>query len=55
MSSNQPCVWHRRPGRFAARRALVRILCERLYPHYDLAVITNDIYTREDAELPACA
>ncbi|SDU05233.1 urease accessory protein UreG [Halopseudomonas salegens] len=34
----------------SGKTALVRILCERLYPHYDLAVITNDIYTREDAD-----
>ena len=34
----------------SGKTALVRILCESLYPHYDLAVITNDIYTREDAD-----
>ena len=34
----------------SGKTALVRILCERLYPYYDLAVITNDIYTREDAD-----
>ena len=34
----------------SGKTALVRTLCERLYPHYDLAVITNDIYTREDAD-----
>ena len=34
----------------SGKTALVRTLCERLYPYYDLAVITNDIYTREDAD-----
>jgi urease accessory protein len=34
----------------SGKTALVRTLCERLYPHYNLGVITNDIYTREDAD-----
>lgn len=29
---------------------LVWALCRVLYPRYDLAVVTNDIYTQEDAE-----
>ncbi len=34
----------------SGKTALVRVLCERLRDHYDIAVITNDIYTREDME-----
>ncbi|PYY19670.1 MAG: urease accessory protein UreG [Acidobacteria bacterium] len=34
----------------SGKTALVEALCRRLQTHYDLAVITNDIYTREDAE-----
>ncbi len=34
----------------SGKTALVRVLCEHLHPYYDLAVITNDIYTREDAD-----
>jgi len=34
----------------SGKTALVESLCRRLQPAYDLAVITNDIYTREDAE-----
>jgi len=29
---------------------LMDALCKRLGPHYDIAAITNDIYTKEDAE-----
>ncbi|MDB9971346.1 urease accessory protein UreG [Alphaproteobacteria bacterium] len=32
------------------KTALAVELCKILYPRYDLAVITNDIYTKEDAE-----
>ena len=32
------------------KTALALTLCKKLYPKYDLAVITNDIYTKEDAE-----
>ena len=32
------------------KTALAVELCKILYPKYDLAVITNDIYTKEDAE-----
>lgn len=32
------------------KTALAVSLCKKLYPKYDLAVITNDIYTKEDAE-----
>jgi urease accessory protein len=35
----------------SGKTALVDALCQRLRGRYDLAVITNDIYTREDAEL----
>lgn len=34
----------------SGKTALVKVLCERLKTRFDLAVITNDIYTREDAE-----
>ena len=34
----------------SGKTALVEALCLRMRDHYDLAVITNDIYTREDAE-----
>lgn len=34
----------------SGKTALVRTLCEQLRDTYDIAVITNDIYTREDME-----
>ncbi|NBC31271.1 MAG: urease accessory protein UreG [Alphaproteobacteria bacterium] len=34
----------------SGKTALVDALCKRLRDRYDLAVVTNDIYTREDAE-----
>jgi urease accessory protein len=34
----------------SGKTALLDTLCKRLREHYDVAVITNDIYTREDAE-----
>jgi urease accessory protein len=34
----------------SGKTALVDALCKRLRERLDLAVITNDIYTREDAE-----
>ena len=34
----------------SGKTALVRVLCERLRERYDIGVITNDIYTREDME-----
>jgi urease accessory protein len=34
----------------SGKTALVEALSRRLKDHYDLAVITNDIYTKEDAE-----
>jgi urease accessory protein len=34
----------------SGKTALVDRLCKRLRARYDLAVITNDIYTREDAD-----
>ena len=34
----------------SGKTALAVELCKILYPKYDLAVITNDIYTKEDAE-----
>lgn len=33
----------------AGKTTLVEWLCRKLYPRYDMAVVTNDIYTREDA------
>jgi urease accessory protein len=34
----------------SGKTALVNCLSQALYPRYNLAVVTNDIYTREDAE-----
>ena len=34
----------------SGKTALVRALCERLRSEYSLGVVTNDIFTREDAE-----
>jgi urease accessory protein len=34
----------------SGKTALTLALCRRLRDHYDIAVVTNDIYTREDAE-----
>ena len=34
----------------SGKTALVDALCKRMRDHYDIAVVTNDIYTREDAE-----
>jgi len=34
----------------SGKTALLKILCQRLRDVYDIAAITNDIYTREDAE-----
>ncbi len=34
----------------SGKTALVEWLCRRMHPEHQLAVITNDIYTREDAE-----
>ena len=33
----------------SGKTALLRCLCRALRRHYDIAVVTNDIYTREDA------
>jgi len=35
----------------SGKTALVEQLCRRLHPRLSLAVVTNDIYTREDAEI----
>ena len=34
----------------SGKTALVKTLCAELKNRYNIAVITNDIYTREDAE-----
>ena len=34
----------------SGKTALIESLCKRLRDRYDLAVVTNDIYTREDAQ-----
>ncbi len=34
----------------SGKTALLRQLCSAMREHYDLAVVTNDIYTKEDAE-----
>ena len=35
----------------SGKTALVEVLCKELRDRYSLAVVTNDIYTREDAEI----
>jgi urease accessory protein len=37
----------------SGKTALVERLCRELWPKYNLAVVTNDIYTKEDAEFLA--
>ncbi len=34
----------------SGKTALVHVLSQKLWPEVNLAVVTNDIYTREDAE-----
>jgi len=34
----------------SGKTALLTQLCKEMIDHYDMAVVTNDIYTREDAE-----
>jgi urease accessory protein len=34
----------------SGKTALLLALCKRLYPAVNLAVVTNDIFTKEDAE-----
>ena len=34
----------------SGKTALCEMLCKRMRNHYDMAVITNDIYTKEDAQ-----
>src|SRR5262245_27087915 len=34
----------------SGKTALVEVLCRALWPEFNLAVVTNDIYTHEDAE-----
>ncbi|WP_104203599.1 urease accessory protein UreG [Billgrantia saliphila] len=34
----------------SGKTALLKQLCQALRDHYDIAVVTNDIYTREDAD-----
>ncbi|GAB6039840.1 urease accessory protein UreG [Endothiovibrio diazotrophicus] len=34
----------------SGKTALLEVLCKRLRNHYDIAVVTNDIYTQEDAQ-----
>jgi len=35
----------------AGKTSLTEALCRRFHPRYDICVITNDIYTKEDAEI----
>ena len=37
----------------SGKTALIAALCRKLSPHYSIGVITNDIYTKEDAEFLA--
>jgi urease accessory protein len=39
----------------SGKTALVERLCKRMRETYDIAVVTNDIYTKEDAEFLTCA
>jgi urease accessory protein len=39
----------------SGKTALMEHLCKRFRDHYDIAAITNDIYTKEDAEILARA
>ena len=39
----------------SGKTALMELLCKRLRDRYDIAAITNDIYTKEDAEILARA
>lgn len=34
----------------SGKTALINLLCRRMRDHYEVAVVTNDIYTREDAK-----
>ena len=34
----------------SGKTALLRQLCKKMQDDYELAVVTNDIYTKEDAE-----
>ena len=35
----------------SGKTALCEMLCKKMRDHYDMAVITNDIYTKEDMEI----
>ena len=35
----------------SGKTALIEHLCRKMYPHYSIAAITNDIYTKEDARI----
>ncbi len=37
----------------SGKTALIAALCRKMSPHYSIGVITNDIYTKEDAEFLA--
>ena len=39
----------------SGKTTLVEVLCKRMREHYDIAVVTNDIYTREDERLLVAA
>lgn len=39
----------------SGKTTLVEVLCKRMRAHHDLAVVTNDIYTREDERLLVAA
>jgi urease accessory protein len=39
----------------SGKTTLVEVLCKRMRDHYQLAVVTNDIYTREDERLLVAA
>jgi urease accessory protein len=35
----------------SGKTALCEMLCKQMRSHYEMAVITNDIYTKEDMEI----
>ena len=35
----------------AVKTTLVELLCRKLCPNFEVAVVTNDIYTQEDGEI----